>query len=331
MFVDDVANFTDLTFGESEFIRREEIRSFVGICIELAGKTRAILYVNFRKPRVFDDRTTEVYIQFIKLAGIMLLNATILNENNEELARTIDMMEKVQEIDKLISSTLDLTPILIQILSGTFNLTKAVFGRVILINPENPHEFNIEYQLSKDSSNPEYLSSKAVRIPFHHDQITVLDLPIYPEMKSYIQAPLLVESQTLGFIQVESVEQNAFSEENRQLLDWLAVDAALAIHNAQRYEELKRVKDKATFNLYMAFLGLWGADFKHTIDQSILGMRSWLYAIKNVLNETNIDKNKISNYLKEMEDVISQTQQIRISEDFPDVQIDQDEKSFATE
>jgi GAF domain-containing protein len=326
LFVENINSYSKINLFENEFIRREKIRSFIGISLELADKAPAILYVYFRKFRIFDDETTKFFIEFIKLVGLMLLTSTNLNDKNEELTRTIDMMKRVEEIDKMISSTLELNPILTQILIGAFALTKAEFGRVILLNPKNPAEFNEEYRLSKKTSSTDSSLAKEISYEFNPEKNALPKVALSSGMRSKIVALLLVENQTNGFIQIESPEENAFSTEDQKLLGWLAIDAALAINNAQRYKELKQTQYEATFHLHMALIGLWSADFKHDFDQYILGLRSWLFEIKTNVDKDSVDKDKIHEYLKEIEDILRITQQMPFSEGYPIIDLDKSNK-----
>jgi K+-sensing histidine kinase KdpD len=150
-------------------------------------------------------------------------------------------------------------------------------------------------------------------------------------MHSKIVTRFLVEHHTKGFIQIESTEENTFSIEDQKVLEWFAVDAALAINNAQQYENLKQTQYEATFHLHLALIGLWSADFKHTFTQNILGVRSWLYQIKTIVDQDQIDKAKIHESLKEIEAILSTTQQMPVSEDYPIFNLDKNNKVISTQ
>lgn len=119
--------------------------------------------------------------------------------------------------------------------------------------------------------------------------------------------------------------------EDQKVLEWLAVDAALAINNAQHYEKLKQTQYEATFHLHLALIGLWSADFKHTFTQNILGVRTWLYRIKSIVNQDQIEREKIHECLKEIETILNNTQQMPVSEDYPIFNLDKNNKVISTQ
>ncbi|MEA3309372.1 MAG: GAF domain-containing protein, partial [Chloroflexota bacterium] len=66
------------------------------------------------------------------------------------------------------------------------------------------------------------------------------DNPDLPETRSEIGLPLLVQNETIGVLDVQSVEAGAFDEQDISLLQSMADQVAMAINNARLYSESQR-------------------------------------------------------------------------------------------
>jgi GAF domain-containing protein/HAMP domain-containing protein len=63
--------------------------------------------------------------------------------------------------------------------------------------------------------------------------------PFLPNTRSEMALPLIVGGRVLGALDVQSTEEAAFTEEDIAVLQMLADQVAIAIHNAQLFEELQ--------------------------------------------------------------------------------------------
>jgi GAF domain-containing protein len=69
--------------------------------------------------------------------------------------------------------------------------------------------------------------------------------PVYGQVvenpvRSYVGVPLIVEDRLVGTMQVVSTQPNRFDEHSRQLLETIALQAAVAIETAQKFEARER-------------------------------------------------------------------------------------------
>ena len=63
-------------------------------------------------------------------------------------------------------------------------------------------------------------------------------------LKSGCTAPLLFRDRTLGVLSIKSLHENAFSQEDAELLGQVAKQVAIAVENALAYREIETLKDK---------------------------------------------------------------------------------------
>jgi GAF domain-containing protein len=71
------------------------------------------------------------------------------------------------------------------------------------------------------------------------------DNPDLPNTRSEMALPLMVGSQVIGALDVQSTEQNAFTQEDIDILTVLADQVSTAIQNARLYEESRAALAKA--------------------------------------------------------------------------------------
>ncbi|MCJ7435211.1 MAG: GAF domain-containing protein [Anaerolineales bacterium] len=79
------------------------------------------------------------------------------------------------------------------------------------------------------------------------------DNPDLPDTRSELALPLRIGGQIIGALDVQSIEANAFSQEDVQILSTLADQIAIAIQNARSFEKSRKLLDEAqsTVGSYM--------------------------------------------------------------------------------
>jgi GAF domain-containing protein/HAMP domain-containing protein len=77
--------------------------------------------------------------------------------------------------------------------------------------------------------------------------------PDLPETKSEMALPLKIENQVIGALDIQSIESNAFSEEDINLFTTLADQISVAINNNRLLEDAQRALDEAQ-NLHRQYL-----------------------------------------------------------------------------
>lgn len=63
----------------------------------------------------------------------------------------------------------------------------------------------------------------------------------YQETRSYIGLPLILRDKVIGVLSIQSYRPNAYSQDQIQIMDMIAVQAAIAIENARLYADVQRL------------------------------------------------------------------------------------------
>jgi GAF domain-containing protein/AmiR/NasT family two-component response regulator len=236
---------------ESPFIQREGIEAFAGIRLDFGSEPVGVLFVNFRSTHHFSQDELEIIQLFANQAAVAIWNARTYGRTSDRLERKLAELRTVSEINRLISSTLDINRVLPLILDKAIELLSVQHGVLQLIDPETgelviPPEIPVplEHRRLKPG---EGITGKAAQ---EKRSIIVQDVnkppwismyhELWPDTHSELAVPLLIEGQCIGVLNLEHQEPGYFGDDEREVLDGLAVQAAIAIENARLYEGVKR-------------------------------------------------------------------------------------------
>jgi signal transduction histidine kinase len=167
----------------------------------------------------------------------------------EELNARYDRLNSLYRVSQLLHSTLDAQKALGLILSEGLRLTGASSGSVVLINPTNGFLEILESRGLPSGATQLKLrpgegitgwvarNGKAARVgEVSQDHRYIM---VRPDVKSELAVPLEVNGELRGVLNVDSERQNAFTAEDQELLEDLAMEAAGVIHNTWLYEQLR--------------------------------------------------------------------------------------------
>ena len=171
---------------------------------------------------------------------------------SDELAKLKSRHERLQllyQVSNVIHSTLDSQEALQLIVSEAVRLMNASSGSVVLINPTSGFlEISASQNLPGAARKLKLRVGEGVTgwVARHGKPARVGDVTQDARyvaarrgVKSELAVPLEVNGETRGVINVDSDRADAFSADDQDLLEQLAVQAAKVIHNTWLYEQLR--------------------------------------------------------------------------------------------
>jgi signal transduction histidine kinase len=170
-----------------------------------------------------------------------------------KLQADYERLKLLYQVSNVIHSTLDPQQALQLILQEAVRLMRAASGSVVLINPYNSFlEINASTGLPPGASNLRLRVGQGITgwVARAGKPALIGDVRKDPryvmvrdDVRSELAVPLEVEGTTRGVLNVDSPDENAFSESDQELLVELAVLAAKVIQNTWLYEQ-SRLKAK---------------------------------------------------------------------------------------
>jgi signal transduction histidine kinase len=166
-----------------------------------------------------------------------------------ELKAAYERLNSLYQVGNVIHSTLDSQEALQLILAEAVRLMRASSGSAVLFNPTTGFleilaakglpEKAAELRLRVGEGITGWVArtGKAARVgDVSHDPRYIM---IRPDVRSELAVPLEVNGEVRGVLNVDSERRDAFSPEDQDLLEALAVQAAKVIHNTWLYEQLR--------------------------------------------------------------------------------------------
>jgi len=237
-----------------------------GIYVEVLPHTRSELVVpllddrgellgviNLESPRLnaFSDEDQRLLEALSKQAVIAIDNA--MRYEAEQRAR--HELEVLNEMDKAISSTLELDQVLQLILDQGLQLVKAPTGNIMLFDKvKSDLWMAVERGVAEEHKGARQSLEQGVvgRAARERRTLMVGDvtedpwdkiyLQFIPNIRSELAVPMLQDDRLIGVINAESPEMGAFGEADERLFEALAAQAVIAIKNAEQYRRLRALR-----------------------------------------------------------------------------------------
>jgi signal transduction histidine kinase len=134
-----------------------------------------------------------------------------------------------------------------------------------------------------------------------------------PNTRSELAVPLLIGDQCIGVIKFEHTQSGFFSEDQCEIIEALANQAAIAIQNAQRYDELARTKGNLDATEAVAWIGLFGSSWAHSVTQKTAAARNYLKVLADYLSPDE----EARHLLNKVEEVMRAIQEIPLAQPLP--------------
>lgn len=285
-----------------EIVRNLLIAVGEGITGAAAATREAILVPDVRKdPRYLsgmDAVRSELAAPMVargKLVGVIDLQSTRVNAYSEydrsllrliasRAATAIDnarLYRRVERQNRTLAtladlardfSILDLEQLLQRIAEAIKRLINYDAFSILLVDYERQclrHRFSLRYDQRVQLDNiplGKGITGAAVELrEVVRADNTLADpryIPSHPDIRSEVAVPLIVHDRVIGVMDLESERYAYFTDERVRMLSLLAPQIAIAIDNAQLYEELAQRKEQMEKDLEAArdlqFALLWG-------------------------------------------------------------------------
>jgi signal transduction histidine kinase len=172
-----------------------------------------------------------------------------VNDEPGKLTTRFERLELLYQVSNVIHSTLEAQEALQLIVSEAVRLMRASSGSVVLINPTSEFlEISASQNLPGAARRLKLRAGEGVTgwVARHGKPVRIGDvtkdaryIAARRGVRSELAVPLEVNGETRGVLNVDSDREDAFSAEDQDLLEQLAVQAAKVIHNTWLYEQLR--------------------------------------------------------------------------------------------
>jgi len=233
-----------------------DTKAELAIPLSLGERILGVLDVQSERVNAFEESDLFVLQSLADQVAIAIENAHLYTITDQALARRLEELAIMQEIDRHLNATLDYDTVMEFTLDCTIQRTGADAGIIGMVAQEQERMQLLATRAYPREHGPSagqlWPIDRGIvgRVMRTKQPVLVSDVTQDPdyvsvisETRSQLTAPILRENRVMGVISVESSELAAFDEDDLIFLTRLADHAAIAIENARLYSDLKRANE----------------------------------------------------------------------------------------
>ncbi len=245
--------FVAQTVWEGEWLNLEgssTTRSWVGAPIVVENRVYGFFSLGHNTAGFFNQDYAATLAAFSHQAARALQNARLF----DDVAQTLVHEQRLNEISQIISSSLDLNAVLQTILQLTTQLVNADMAALALISADKQHMlFNHTFNLPGTLERTAVPAGEGLswEVAVKNASLMLDDYQQHPaaleewkriDVHAFLGVPLVAGNDTLGTLSLfRRIRGRPFNDRDRFLAEMVARQAGMAIQNARRYEEAKRL------------------------------------------------------------------------------------------
>jgi signal transduction histidine kinase len=242
---------------DSEFIRQEQVHSFVGVRLGNSERPVGVMYLNWRTPHPFSHEALRVIRIFANFAAVAIPSArryqrvrTELDRRTQELADLGQVLKASLEVhsEEGIEEAIQWT------LQTAREYTNA--PHLYLIRNEPYDKWRVFHL---DAANALWIEERdliAGRMPCMTaeargtlqelgDETAVADLPLlyYADTRCLLEMPVIVTGNCLAVLRLETPQRGGLTPEHKEYVQHVVSRLAFAMEQIERAQALRRLLD----------------------------------------------------------------------------------------
>jgi len=227
--------------------------SFMGVPLRVSGRFLGTLELMAQSPQGFSAQAVTLLEVVANQVAVALENARLYSQANQQLQRRIDELAGLQRVSNELNSTLDMNKILSMVLDEALHLTRADSGSVYFYNAmlNRLVAYPVSQNGRRDVSASEGIMGRSLRtgvsvlVPDVLQDTEFVDVGV-KNLRSKVVVPIFYGGEPVGVINLESQSPHFFNDNQLRYLEALANHAAVAIGNAQAYQQQITEREQAS-------------------------------------------------------------------------------------
>lgn len=230
-------------------LRQEGIQAIGDFPLTTPDGQIGILSVYFEAPHAFDPEEVDLLQTLASQAAVSVANARLYASTDKALARRADQLAILEAVGRELSAAISSPSLFEVILAHALQFTESPWGMLTLYNsqarlleikasrgyPGNITQLSLNEGLAGDAIR----LKQAINVKDTRKVTGCLDLT-QGASRSQLYVPLAHEERVLGMLILESTEEGAYLESDQAFIVQLATQAAVAVVNAELYNEAQR-------------------------------------------------------------------------------------------
>jgi sigma-B regulation protein RsbU (phosphoserine phosphatase) len=235
------------------------VRSELAVPLIVKNRLIGVIDIESPQPNHFTEEHKRLLTLIASRMAVGIENARLYTRSTRQ-ARTLVLLN---EIARELTSILNVDELLKRIAELLSRLIDYQMFSILLLNPEGDklqHRFSLRFQENIQLKHDIPIGRGVVGYAAQHkDAVLVPDVnkdPRYirlnPETRSELAVPLVYKDKVIGVLDLEHTRRGFFTDDHRRTVTTLAAQVAIAIENAQLYEQIGLQEKRLERDLAMA-------------------------------------------------------------------------------
>ncbi len=252
------------------------------LLVPLLARDKSVGEIMFgsRTPGFFSPSDLQTLSTAAGLLAAAVEGAALRNQTDDTLRRRLDRLFSVAHVGRELNALLPPARLLEILYEQSLSLTRADCGALLIFDPDSPDEPRLTSHLGcpvPDILSPLAQHALAEGIPKRIADLGEEGDASHPGVRSALIVPILHHGQALGVIELHAQQPDVFDDIALESVHLLALQAAIALHNAYRFRQQAELAEQARQRA--ASLSLLAevaspSTYQHPVEQALLAIAS---------------------------------------------------------
>ncbi|NLX09114.1 MAG: GAF domain-containing protein [Chloroflexi bacterium] len=235
-------------------MEREHKRAWIELLLRKGDELLGILILFYDEPRSFRPEEIELLRNFTSQAALAISNARLYTQTDQALTRRLEQLSALGDIGQEITSILSLPGLFQMVLDRAIEATQSQTGALVVRTNGGETRPSV---VAQHGFPPDIFASASplvgpIEYTFQTGYPTLLAdvslaedyVPLDPRTRAQLNVPILHGEDVLGVIALGSDQINAYGMDDLSFVSQLAVQARIAIDNAQLFRRVEVERDR---------------------------------------------------------------------------------------
>ena len=235
------------------------VRSELAVPLIIKNRLIGVIDIESPQPNHFTEEHKRLLTLIASRMAVGIENARLYTRTTRQ-ARTLVLLN---EIARELTSILNVDELLKRIAELLSRLIDYQMFSILLLDPAGEklqHRFSQRFQENITLKHEIPLGRGVVGYAAQHKQAVLIPdvnkdpryIPLNPETRSELAVPLVYKDKVIGVLDLEHTRRGFFTDDHKRTVTTLAAQVAIAIENAQLYEQIARQEKRLERDLAMA-------------------------------------------------------------------------------
>jgi len=235
------------------------VRSELALPLVVKNRVIGVIDIESREPDYFTEEHKRLLMLIASRMAVGIENARLYTRTTRQ-ARTLVLLN---EIARELTSILNLDELLKRIAELLSRLIDYQMFSILLLYSSSEklqHRFSLRFQENIHLKHDISVGQGVVGYAAQHKQAVLVPdvskdaryIALNPETRSELAAPLIYKGKAIGVLDLEHTRRGFFTDDHKRTVTTLAAQVAIAIENAQLYEQIAKQESRLERDLAMA-------------------------------------------------------------------------------